>query len=347
MIDTVKFYFYMTDRMFKKLKCDTALKQQGVVLYGNKFYLPHPFKYQNPAVYFDPDKRQLQMETSLPKLFQGHNVFGSNRLQFLCLQAIALIYRHLGLRFTMAERRQIKEQRIRLGRADATCSYYLDSPELVAIALEAVWAQLRAENCSWSAHGSADFETVYNQQHSTRVTDKFYNKGRELNVRKLPSSIAERDRILKYAIRLLRYEVTWRAKELKSLGLKFADQWSPEFVREMLKERLAKFRFRGMIQNCLNSGQINDLNDSCHMFYKFWSNGINLKPYRKNRTLQRAREKILSEHEVDIFHPSMTGSTIPLDILLKPENAYFTAPKSLTGRGAIFGYPSFQARTLT
>lgn len=347
MIDTVKFYFCMTDRMFKRLRCDTALKQKGTVLYGNKFYLPHPFKGKNPAVYFDFDKRQFHMETSLPKLLQGHNVFGSNRLQFLCLQAIALIYQHLDLRYTVAERSQIKEQRIRLGRADTTCSYYLDSPELVAVVLEAICAQLRAENSSWSAHGSADFETVYNQQHSTRVTDKFYNKGRELNVRKLPSNIAARDRILKYAFRLLRYEVTWRAKELKSLGLEYADQWNPDLVRDMLKKRLAKFRFQGMIRDCLEAEQIDDLNDSCHMFYRLWSNGVNLKDYRKNRTLQRARERLLDEHEVDIFHPSMTGSTIPLDSLLKPENAYFTAPKSLTRRGAIFGFPRYQARDAT
>lgn len=344
MNDTVKFYSYMTDRMFKRLKCAPALKKRGITLYDNKFFLPHPFGAKNPAVYFDFNKRQLHMETSLPKLLQGHNVFGSNRLEYLCLEAIALIYQFLGLRFTTEERRQIKEQRIRLGRIDATCSFRLASPEQVAEVLEAIWLQIRTGSSSWSAYGSTAFETVYKQQHSTRVTDKFYYKGRELRIRKLSKKVTERKRILKYALRLLRYEATWRARQLKALGLEYADQWTPELVRDMLRERLAQFKFQGMIRDHLETEQIDGLKDSCQMFYSLWSEGADLRPYRNYRTLRRARERILEEHQVDIYRPYMVGSNIPLNSLLDPERAFFTAPKSLTRRGAIFGFPSFQAR---
>ena len=100
MIDTAKPHFHMTSRVFNRLQNHKALQRLGTNFYGNKLYLTHPFGLGNPAVWFDLKKRYFQIETSLPKLFQGHNVGGVDKLEYLCLQTAELIYRQLGLEFT-------------------------------------------------------------------------------------------------------------------------------------------------------------------------------------------------------------------------------------------------------
>lgn len=337
MIDTAKPKYYMTDLVFDRLQDVTAQERLGLKIYHNKFYLLHPFGHDNPKVFFNTEKRSLSFETSLPKLFQGHNVFGTNRLQFLCIEAIKLVYQQLGLRFSSEQRGEILARRIRLNRLDTTCSFYLGSPLFVANVAEAVWQQLRAEGFSWSAYGIHDFESVYNQQNSTRVTDKFYDKLRELMALKRPYDAREWALIYRFVIGLLRFEVTWRAKELKDLKLEYADQWSPALVKEMITKRLTQFRFQGVIKERVEAPYLDDLNDSCHMYYSLWNEGANLRKHRYNRPLSRAREQILKQHQVDIYRTPRSGSDISLSALLNPEIAYFSAPKSLVTRGVIFG----------
>ena len=95
MFDTVKPYYYLTDTVFDRLSNNKALRRVGVKIYGNGFYLPHPFGYSNPKVFFNLEDREIWLESSLPKLLQGHNVFGSNRLEYLCLEVLVLSLIHI------------------------------------------------------------------------------------------------------------------------------------------------------------------------------------------------------------------------------------------------------------
>lgn len=329
----------MTDSVFDRLVDDKALESRGIKVYGNRFYLQHPFGYKNPAVCFDLEKREFWTETSIPKLLQGHNVFGSNRLQYLCLEVARLIYNHLGLRFTRRERRQIEGRRIRLGRADTTCSFRMASPEEVPITIEACWEHLRAEGLDWSAYGNDDFESVYKQQHSTRITEKFYAKYAELMVKRhgIPDCVAQRPLVLEYAKYLVRFEVTWRAPELRRLGLEHADQWTPQIVRQIIMERLDRLNLQGAIRERLAPKHLDNLNKGDRVFYDLWAQGSNLRPNRHYSPLKRTRQNLL-KHGVDIFRRPATGNDIALNELLTEENAYFVGPKGLTRRGAIFGF---------
>lgn len=338
MFDNAKPYYHMTDMVLNRLQDKKALKSHGTKIYGNKFYLKHPFGQANPAVYFDFEEREFQLEASLPKLLQGHNVVGSNRLEYMCLNVAKLIYQQLGLRFTNRECREVREHRIRLGRLDGTCSFRLDSPQQAAEVAEVIWEQFRAEGCNWSAFGQNDFESVYNRQHSTRVTDKFYNKNVELLKNRIPSGVAERDYILEFVRRLLRFEVTWRGKELERLELEYADLWSLPLLKRKVRARLAQFDFQGVLKDMLDTMQLDDLNDGQRMFYELWEQGANLRKHRRYRTLDRARNHLLEHHQVDIYRSAGVGCDIPLREILTVDNAYFTAPKYLTRRGAIFGF---------
>ena len=339
MIDTAKFYFYMTQPVRRRLNELREAQQYSVRLYGNTFYLPHPFRLHNPAVQFNIATRELCIETSLPKLFQGHNVGGINRVEFLCLHAIELIYEQLGLYFSARERQLIQHHGIRLGRLDTTCCFSMPSPRATADALECVLQQLRTEGFGWSAYGESRLQTVYSQQNSTRVSDKFYDKGSEFVSRKVRTNMVAFSHVWEYARTQLRFEVTWRAKELKALDLEYADQWTPLRVRQMVFSRLRQFKFRNETTVEIEPKALDGLNSSCRTHYDLWSRGADLRAHRYNRTVERARTYLLQQHHVDIYRPCASPNTMPLRELLAEENAYFVAPKRLTRRGAIFGIP--------
>jgi len=339
MIDTAKVYIHITDKMYERLHDSEELEAKGIKIYGNKCFLKHPHGMRNPAVNIQMANRLFCIESSLPKLLQGHNVFGTNRLHFMCLAVTKLIYQHLGLEFTPSERASVKKRRFRLGRLDITCSFRLASQNEVAAALEAVYEQLRAEGWGWAAYGVDDFESVNKQPASARIIDKFYNKYVELQTHEIPVGVAGRERVLELAQRLLRFEVVLRGKELKRLGLDYADKWSPALVQQFMMQRLGKLNLQGTIKRSVAAAELDGLNRCTNMFHGLWSQGSNLRPFRRYAPLLRARQ-ILLKHGVDIFRRAGSGCEIALDELLTQDNAYFRAPKSMTRRGLIFGIRS-------
>lgn len=330
MIDTAKPYFYLTDMVLDRLEDQRALTRLGIKLYGNKFYLPHPFGYKNPAIFFNLDQRVFHFETSLPKLLHGHNVFGSNRLQYLCLEVVKHIYRCLGLQFTSNECQEILDHRIRLGRLDTTCSFLMPTRQAVAATAEEICHQLRADGRRWSADGIDEFQTTYNQKHSERVTDKFYDKFAQLLVHPIPDEVPQRDQIMKLAERVLRYEVTWRGKELARLGLNYADQWDRERVISVMAKRLDQLNFRGTI-SLLAVPNLDDvkLNQRDKAFYRLWQRGSDLRAGRHYSPIRKARQTLLDMHGVDIFRPLEAGSKIALKEILAIKNARFSKPPGL------------------
>ncbi len=335
MIDSGKAYYHITDHLLEALEDGDYLHSKGIKLYGgNRFYLPHPFGQENPMVRISWKKRTLCLETSLPKLLQGHNVFGSNRVQDMCLAALGVIYRYLDVPFDKTERRIVKGKRIRLGRVDFNCSFRMESQHEVAQSIEEIHAQMWAEGRPWTVYGRDDAESVYHRQHSKRVTEKFYNKYLELLVNKIPDAVEHKDIILGYALGLLRFEVTFRDKELKRLKLKYADQWTPALVRDTLLYRLGKLRLEGSIKKHLAAREIVGLNKGGRAFYGLWSQGADLGQYRDYSTLRRVRDEI-REHGVDIFRQRELGGDVDLEDLLTEDNAYFVGPKGLVKRGAI------------
>jgi hypothetical protein len=330
MIDTAKPYYYLTDMVGDRLQDHKSLSRMGVKIYGNHFYLPHPFGYKNPAVYFNVEKRLFSLETSLPKLLQGHNVFGTNDLQYLCLEAARLIYRRLGLPFTSRECQLIEDHRIRLGRLDTTCSHIMPARSAVAVALEEAWLQFRADGKHWSMDGIDGVETLYNQKHSQRVTDKFYDKFAELLVRRIPHCVPLREQIMKLAELLLRYEVTWRGKELKRLDLDHADQWNRERVISVMSKRLEHLDFRGAIKVRLLESELDtltmDMSKRDAVVYSLWQRGSDLRVGRHYPPIRKARES-LRQHGVDIFRPYGSASEFSLKEMLTAEKARFGIPR--------------------
>lgn len=338
MIDTAKFEFLMVDAAFYMLEGKGASIFGGVKLYGNGFYLKGEYSSSGTRINFDLGRRVFWVELSLPKFVQGHNVFGTNRLVVLCREVIERVYGCLGIELSKREWGKIEESGIRLMRLDIACSFRVGSSGNVNAVLESLFEHLRAESVKWSAHGAVYTEAVYNRQRSKRVSDKFYNKHRELMANKIHPAVKARNLLMKYAESIVRYEVTFRGAELKSLGLEFADQWNTKVVREIIESRINRLKLTQQFQSSDGFSRPVNLNDSSDMFLDLWLKGADLHVYKNCKTLQRARFTLIDKCGVDIFKAADSREWWGLSEMLNPENAIFRAPKRLVKLGAIFGH---------
>jgi len=337
MIDTAKFEFFMIREALSKLKKRDSSNCNGVVFYGNGFYLRGDFIAARTRINFNLERRVFWVELSLPKFVQGHNVFGTNRLLVLCGEVVKRVYARLGIELSERAWGQIKKSRIRLKRLDIACSFRVGSPGNVNAALECLFEYMRAESRNWSAHGAAHTESVYNRQHSKRVSDKFYNKYKELLVNKIPLAVKCREMLMESAKSIVRYEVTFRAAELKSLNLEFADQWNRKVVRELLISRIKRLKLSGQFNSSEDVSSPAYLNDSSKMFLGLWSKGADLHVYKNCKTLLRARSALIESCGIDVFKKARSRKSLDLGAMLSVENAIFSAPKRLVRKGLIFG----------
>lgn len=341
MIDTVRIKFFMTAQMRNRLTEAGILDAQGITIYSQKsFFVKPAHGGRSVRVYFDIRKKTLGFECSLPKLLQGHNVCGSNNLEWLCFEAIKLIYLRLGLALDLDEQAIIRRKRIKLSRVDLAGSFVFSSMHEARHAAAAIADHLMGTGESWAIEGSEGIETVYARKRSRRVTDKFYLKGEELAKHKLPENLAARDEIYALASRLLRFEVTYRAMELKRIGaqfgrdLRYADEWSIEMVKHLLRTRIEGFGFSGTTRVSLGAENLTGLGRTAKVFYALYAQGVDLRRQGSYAPLRRARAEILA-HGIDILCPRRGGTSLDLATLLSASRIKFSAPTSLVNAGAV------------
>lgn len=329
--DTMHMKFLMTAAL------ESALLREDVPnKYNDCFYLPHPFGYQNIKVNFDVGRQEIDLETSLTKFLQGHNIGGSNRILYLALKVIRAIYKYLGVEFSKKERTKIKAKRIKLQRLDIACNFFLKSQAEVSAVLEALLQRFQAEGKPWTGYGKNGVESVYLQIHSKRVGIKFYNKGLELAAHPISDAIVGGDILKDYAERSLRFEVTFRAEELNRLGLNYADCWTPALVREVLEKRLAKLKLNGPVDPStpVPSAAVK----APAAFYRsLWESGTDFRGNGGYPPFKRTREALLNQEGIDILIPKVRTPKVPLQELLSNSQIYFVGPKALTRKGLIVG----------
>jgi len=340
MIDDVTFKIPVTKAMDNKLNVLRHSHQRGASVHGNKLYVRHPYANRNLKIWIDDKHDQLVVNESLPKVLQGHNVVGSNRLHDLCLAVTVLIYDRVGLEFSREEEQIIDRRNdglgFRLGKLDCTISWLLASQEQVCDCMAAIFDHVRAVGRDWSAYGRDNIvETVYHRQHSTRVPEKFYNKYRDLLAHPIPDSVPHKADILKLAEGLFRAEFRWFGKELVDRGLQFTKVWTSGKVREEIECRVGAFDFPGVLKTHLEPTELDGLNLCSSTFYRIWRKGVDLKPYRKYTPLQRARTAI-RQHQVDIWRQPRTGSEVSIKDALTACHAIFSYPPSMRRIGAVF-----------
>jgi II/X family phage/plasmid replication protein len=282
---------------------------------------------------------EIDVELSLPKWVQGHNLFGINQISRLCAEVAAEVCKALGITLTTADLERLNRHNYHVSRVDTTGSFDVGSQANVMAVMAEIRLQLLAQGNKIVVHEGpcGGIETIYVGKSKRGATMKFYNKYLELQAHPLPLDLPNRAQILAKAKALIRFEIMSRSQPLAEKGLKRSDDWSINQVRKLLLDRFSQFKFTGKIKARLDAEEIEGLKPRLKMIYGLWRDGADMQKHVAPHSYRRYRKELLL-FSIDIGRsPASGGATLCLEDLLAPERMIITWPKHLGRIGAIYG----------
>lgn len=255
------------------------------------------------------------------KLFQGHNVFGSNDLQGICRDLFSLVTEKFNIKVEQVDQQAINEGYYSLSRVDLAVNFRLPSNEVVSKTIREMEWNWREIGRNVSNYGD---ETVYQNQHSKVASTKLYNKRKELHAHPLPEHILGRDacdRLRRYTERLLRAEFVLRSTALKKLKLNIGSGWNITKVRSLIKKNVLSLAIERDVNHLILPIDYCDWKPEFKQTYRLWLQGNDLRILFEEKTLQRRRKSLL-EFGIDIRHPPVPEriAIVSISSLLTLEN---------------------------
>ena len=271
-------------------------------------------------------------------LLKGHNVFGTNKPTLLLVALMRHVHAHFKIPFTAADEQRYRRQGFELDRLDITGGFLVESQAQVVDTIGLIRQNLLLQGCYIVVHeNAASVETIYIGKHSSRSSDKFYNKYLEMKSKDnkgKPSYWAE---VLKFAERQVRYERVLRREELKKLGRTNSNDWSPTLVREELNKRLAELGLNNTnLVDELDDAVVGSLTPKRKTLYGLWADGADIKKHSATHTFNREHEFFL-KHGLDIaWTRRLVHEAVTLSARVQPTLLRMTYPKRFVPLGAVF-----------
>jgi len=259
----------------------------------------------------------LRISGNPAKFLQGHNIFGPDDLSSLMVAFCGKLFSELKITPHPTDLEQIRLGEYTISRIDLTFSYSLRSRSEVLAWLRAVEFKGRSRAGRPSSKGS----TVYFQKSSRRWSLKFYSKGQELEVRKLPDQL-KKTPLQKYADNLLRVELTLRSLELREKNIHWAKYFTPEFIQKLHSQYLQRIDMNAQLN--LSDELIRSLPRLLQATYCLWEKGCDVRNSLSKSTFYRHRNELL-KYDVDIANQpdgiTQLNNVVPLIRVLeaKPE----------------------------
>jgi len=287
----------------------------------------------------------MRMELSPAKHLQGHNVFGTNRLSKLLYGVMRLIYAHFDVQYSKREHAIYKQQGFTILRIDLTASFLVGSQAKVVNTLNLLRQHLLILGHDVVVHVTPEgIETIYIGKSSSRSSVKFYNKYLELldkNKGKGKAATAIKALpyyadVLSYAEKVVRFEYTIRAQELRRLELDSSLTWSGSMVSELLEGKLCKLGLSAQLIAELPAEIVSYLNEVKRNIYVRWAEGDELRKILHPATFTRDRKFFLI-HGLDIARThAQTPKGVVLTSRLSTEKMRMTYPTRFVETGAVF-----------
>lgn len=230
------------------------------------------------------------------KLFQGHNVFGTDDLIGLTAATMERICATLGIEINPADRKAWWEGDYQLKRVDVNYGYMQESRADVHS-----WLRAMEQHGYQRRRGRGEFrgQTLYFGKPSRVWSIKGYSKGEELEKkgRGIPCPIFS-PLLLNHADKLLRLEVVLRSQELKRLNLSLASRWRIETPPQIYEAKVAtleiaeNYRVRALDQK--------DMPEWLHTTYLLWEAGHDLRAHYSKAKFYRHRAQLRKAYGIDI-----------------------------------------------
>lgn len=237
------------------------------------------------------------------KLFQGHNLWGTDDLVGLALETLYFVADRLGLPVSPETRAQWLAGFIELHRVDATVSFHLSTLAEVRSFIRS--AQQTAHLTHRGRGELVKSGSLYFGKKSRRWSLAMYSKGQEIRAKDhgqesildLPHALAWADRSLRCELRLLR-------TELKDRGLGHVFNWFLEdgtlpsvVTRQLLLKPLGDLTMTTI--GTLPQTILDTLRPALRACVALWESGQDLRAVYPARTFYRNRSQLLP-HGIDI-----------------------------------------------
>jgi II/X family phage/plasmid replication protein len=266
------------------------------------------------------------------KVFQGHNLFGSDDLAGLCREALVFIVRDRGISPAAADLEDWNRGMIAIKRVDPTFMYDLGTPARVQTAIRSMQDRGRLKfrgGTNPHPHG------VIFGKGSRRWSLMAYDKFAELRVHPLPGPL-QGGHLERYASGKLRIEPRVRALELKRRDLHWAANWGDNTAVELHSELVGRLNIAEA--DMIEPSKVEGLSGRLQVVYQSWSDGHDLRRMLTRPTFYRYRAELLA-HGVDIALPPGGGKFRDAD---KPSNV---VPLRLVLEARMVGVPDWATGT--
>lgn len=261
---------------------------------------------------FTPDPRTLYLSGNPVKLLQGHNLFGSDDLNGLYLEA-GMFVRHFAGLFPSPESYDACEfTKPRYSRIDITRSYRFDTQAEVSEFIRYTAGTAR------SRHGAAvlhEDETAYFGKNSRRWTMKVYDKHSEFLKNNsalcrnkftrgiLRPFMQDQADLIDWSKGIVRFELCLRNQELNEINKRILQDNVPDWLSVWLSY-YQKIQFNDNAAMTTDHTLLeSSLKPSQKAVIELWRSGKDLRAIYPKPTFYRHRRAILDILGVDIASP--------------------------------------------
>ena len=221
-------------------------------------------------------------------------------------------------------------------RVDLATHVQFDSDAMVEHFIKCLKLQLAFCTKSFSAYGN---DTVYIGQHSDNKTTKFYNKGRQLQAHPLHKDLPQKQFIEASSTGLLRTEVVWRRRFLKSRGIVNVCDWNPVNARIWLAVEVLALNLRNVKLKTYEYQPA--LSKMANTLLAVHMEGVDVETViTSSRALKGHAKAIVKETGTNIFIPfAAQAACIKTDLESLPERLTFGINADAAARGITTGLP--------
>lgn len=285
----------------------------------------------------------IDFKLSPMKYLKGHNFVGTNNLELLIVEIMKMVYDRFNVSFTEKDKAFYTDNDSTMLRGDFNGNFLVGSQAKVVNTMELIREHLLAHGHDIVVHeGPNGIETIYEGKNSSHSTIKFYNKYLEMLAKsaRATKALPYYSELLKYAKKVVRFEVTLRSNALegetvKDGTMKDSTSWSPRKQREILVNKLVELQFSRPLIVELPPETIAGLKPDKRRKYEMWFDGVPSKKYYSPKT-NVSDSKFFLELGLDIARSrSKTLDAVTLSSRISVAKLKMNYPTRLVGMGAI------------
>jgi II/X family phage/plasmid replication protein len=229
------------------------------------------------------------------KLFQGHNIFGSNDVVGLVFAMLERVCAAFGLAPSETDREFWDRGLIELLRVDVTDSKDFGTETRV---LAAIRSLERTANLKFRGRGEFNGHSLLYGKGSRHWSLTLYCKSKELKVKGHGlHELLKATSLPSVAEGLLRMECRLLSQHLRRSGLHLVANWGDNTAAEVHREHLELLQIAEAVM--IEPSTLEGLPGTLQLVYQSWTAGHDLRQILPRRTFYKRRQQLLA-HGIDI-----------------------------------------------